>query len=349
MIKRDIVVIGASAGGVTALKELVKALPEDFQASIFVVLHVSPHSPSILPEILIKSGPLQAVHPNDGERIKSGRIYVAPPDHHLLIEEDRVVVRKGPKENGFRPSVDALFRSAAYVYGTRVIGVVLSGSLDDGTSGLWSIKRLGGLTIVQEPQEALYPSMPVNVLEYVEAHYILPVAEIGAVLTQLTKELAPEKPKVSEEELKRLEMEVLIAAHDDTLEIGIMNTGEVTTFTCPHCHGTLRQLKEGKLVRFRCHTGHAFTMNALLAHITETTEDYIWNAVRSLQETMMLLNHLGEHFQEAGQPEAAEIFFRKAEETAERAHTMQSTTFDQQRYSGDDRHKRLKNMLKRKS
>jgi two-component system, chemotaxis family, protein-glutamate methylesterase/glutaminase len=344
MIKRDIVVIGASSGGVSALKEVVKTLPEDFQASIFIVLHVAPHSPSILPEILSRSGPLQAIHPEDHEPIKLGKIYVAPPDHHLLVEADHVVVSRGPKENGFRPSVDALFRSAAYRYGPRVIGVVLTGNLDDGTSGLWSIKRMGGLTIVQEPEEALYPSMPANVLEYVEAHYILPVAEIGAVLARLSQEPAPEKPKVSEDGLKRLEMEIMIAAHDDAFEIGLMDTGELTTFTCPDCHGVLRQIKEGKLIRFRCHTGHAFTMNALLAGITETTEDFIWNAMRSLHESEMLLNHMGKHFQDAGQVEASDMFFKKAEETAERAHTLQSMISKQQHYSEDIRHLSTKNL-----
>lgn len=342
MAKRDIVVIGASAGGVTALIELVKVLPQDFPASIFIVLHLAPQSPSMLPQILSRSGPLEAVHPKDGEPVKPGCIYVAPPDQHMLVEEDHVVVRKGPKENGFRPSIDALFRSAAYGYGPRVIGVVLSGSLDDGTSGLWSVKRLGGLAIVQEPDEALFPSMPVNVLEYVEADHILPIAEIGILLTRLAGEDAPEKPDLPAEELERLEKEIMIAAHDDAFDIGIMNTGERTSFTCPHCHGSLTQLKEGKLVRFRCHTGHSFTMSALLSGISSTTEDAIWQTIRSLQESVMLLNHMGKHFEDAGQPDAAELFFRKAEETDERARIIHETTFMQERISGDIRHNRTK-------
>src|SRR5688572_25460972 len=139
-----VVVIGASAGGVESLREVVKGLPADLPAAVFVVLHISPFQPSSLPEILSRSGPLPACHPEDGAKIEAGRIYTAPPDHHLLIERGRVAVAKGPKENRFRPSIDALFRSAAYSYGPKVIGIVLSGALDDGTSGLWSIKRLGG-------------------------------------------------------------------------------------------------------------------------------------------------------------------------------------------------------------
>src|SRR5687768_14648135 len=163
MAKRDIVVVGASAGGVKALTEFVRSIPQGFKGSVFVVLHIPAASPSNLPAILTRAGVLKAIHPNDGEKIKPGLIYVAPPDHHMLLEGTSVLVKKGPEENRFRPSIDALFRSAAYVYGSRVIGIVLSGLLNDGTSGLWSIKRLGGLTIIQEPGDADYPSMPINV------------------------------------------------------------------------------------------------------------------------------------------------------------------------------------------
>src|SRR3954463_2702932 len=174
MTKRDIIVIGASAGGVNALMGLMKTLPADLNASIFIVLHLPPYSPSHLPEILTKNGPFKAVHPLDGEQIQPGRIYVAPPDHHMLVENSRIVVKKGPKENRFRPSIDALFRSAAYSYGARVIGVVLTGLLDDGTSGMWSVKRLGGISVIQLPEDALYPSMPESVQKHVEVDYSVP-------------------------------------------------------------------------------------------------------------------------------------------------------------------------------
>jgi two-component system, chemotaxis family, protein-glutamate methylesterase/glutaminase len=155
MARRDIVVIGSSAGGITPLSELVGGLPPDFPASILIVQHIPPHAPSMLPEILSRAGPLPAVHPKPNEPIQPGRIYVAPPDHHLLIAESgKAIVARGPKENRFRPSIDALFRSAAYVYGPRVIGVVLSGALDDGTSGLWSVKRMGGMAVIQDPEDA---------------------------------------------------------------------------------------------------------------------------------------------------------------------------------------------------
>jgi two-component system chemotaxis response regulator CheB len=172
MTRRNIIAIGASAGGVEALSALAQGLPPDLDASLFVVLHIPPYCPSSLPRILTECGPLKAQHAVDGEQIKRGRIYVAPPDHHLLVENDRTIVRRGPKENRFRPSVDALFRSVAYGYGSRVIGIVLSGALDDGTSGLWSIQRLGGATVAQSLEEASQPSMPRSAIEGVSIDHV---------------------------------------------------------------------------------------------------------------------------------------------------------------------------------
>lgn len=162
---RDIVVVGASAGGVEALKQFVKSLPKDFKGSIFIVLHIPSYSETRLPWILEKACNIEAVLPLDGEEIEPGKIYVAPNDHHMLLQEGKVVVKRGPKENRFRPAIDALFRSAAYVYGSRVIGVILSGLLDDGASGLWTIQQQGGITIIQKPEDAEQPQLPKNVLQ----------------------------------------------------------------------------------------------------------------------------------------------------------------------------------------
>src|SRR5215218_1177859 len=169
MAKRDIIVVGTSAGGVEALLSFVKSLPLDFESSIFIVLHLSPFSHSNLPHILSRASKLPTIQASDGDKIEKGTIYIAAPDHHLVLEKGgRIAVRKGPKENRFRPSIDALFRSAALVYGPRVVGVVLSGLLDDGCSGMWNIKRQGGIAIVQDPEEAIFPSMPQNVMQYTE-------------------------------------------------------------------------------------------------------------------------------------------------------------------------------------
>ncbi|MEI9921066.1 MAG: chemotaxis protein CheB [Bacteroidota bacterium] len=342
MAKRDIVVVGASAGGVTALIDLVKSLPADFSASMFVVLHIPPASPSNLPTILSDACLLKVVHPKDGDHIKPGQIYVAAPDHHMLLEGTRILMKKGPEENRFRPSIDALFRSAAYTYGPRVIGVVLSGLLNDGTSGLWSVKRLGGKTIIQEPRDAGYPSMPLNVLEYVKVDYVVPAVEMGKLLTKLTTEEASKKPKISEAEMKSLRMEVTISKQDNAFSMGIMDEGKLTPFTCPECHGVLVRLLEGNFIRFRCHTGHAYTASTLLADLSKNVEETLWQAMRGLEETTLLLNQIGEHFKKHGHKNAGALFMRKANVTTKRARVIHDSVFEQELISEDIRHRNPK-------
>jgi two-component system chemotaxis response regulator CheB len=333
--RRDIVVIGASAGGVTALLALVKTLPADFPAAIFVVQHVGPDSPSILPQLLSAAGPLPAKHPENGEIIEAGVIYVALPDHHLLVEDDRVLVTRGPKENRFRPSIDALFRSAAYMYGPRVIGVVLTGYLDDGTSGLWSVQRMGGLTVVQNPHDALQPAMPENALQFVQADHIVPLAELGALLVRLTLELAPAKTRLPAAQLDLLKIEFTIAKQNNAFELGIIEKGELTSFTCPDCHGALTQLLERKLIRYRCHTGHAYTISALLSEVTQSVESLLYQSMRGLEETKLLLLSMGQHFEQEKQPAVAALFFRKADETGHQARVVHDSILKQEALSGD--------------
>jgi two-component system chemotaxis response regulator CheB len=339
MAKRDIIVVGASAGGVKALTQFVVSMPKDFKGSIFVVLHVPPSSPSNLPIILSRAGQLKAIHPKDGERIEPGKIYVAPPDHHMLLEGNSVLVKKGPEENRFRPSIDALFRSAAYVYGSRTIGIVLSGLLNDGTSGLWSIKRMGGLTIIQEPEDADYPSMPVNVLDYVEVDYSVPASEIGALLSKLTLEKVKKRAKLSKKDMHLLKMEVIISKQDNAFEMGIMEMGELTPFTCPECQGVLVRLMEGKFIRFRCHTGHAYTASTLLADVSKVVEETLWAAMRGLEETTLLLKQIASHFEKLGFKEASQLFIGKAEMTTKRARVIHDSVFKQELLSEDLRHK----------
>jgi two-component system, chemotaxis family, protein-glutamate methylesterase/glutaminase len=338
MNKRDIIVVGASAGGVEALMNFVKSLPDDFDASIFIVLHTAPYSPSKLPEILSRAGVLKASHPKDGDKIKNGHIYIAPPDHHMILEkENRIAVRKGPKENRFRPSVDALFRSAALIYGPRVIGLILSGLLDDGTSGMWNIKRCGGLTIIQDPEDAIFSSMPQNVLQYVDVDYITPVIEIGSLLTRLIAEEIPKEPDLTKEDMELLKMEVVIATNDNAFEIGILDMGELTSFTCPECHGALVSIKEGTLIRFRCHTGHAYTSSTLLASVTTAVEEKLWEAVKGMEETTMLLNRIADHYKEGGNTKAATQFKEKADDIARLARNIHDAVFTQELISEDIR------------
>jgi two-component system chemotaxis response regulator CheB len=322
MPKKDIVVIGASAGGMDALEKVVSRLPAALPAAVFVVWHLSPGIKSVLPSVLSRAGPLAATNPEDGDPIVNGRIYVAPSDHHILLERGFMRVTRGPKENRFRPAVDPLFRSAAYVYGPRVIGVVLSGALDDGTAGLWTVKLRGGTAIVQDPADALHRSMPINALENVAVDYKLPALEIGPLLGQLVRQEALPPPRIPEKEQKKTEHEVKIAAENDALDEHVMNHGELSPFTCPECHGVLTQLRDGSIVRFRCHTGHAFSADTLLASIAEQVETRLWDAIRALDEAVMMLNAVGTRCARAGNTKAAEQCFDKAREAHARSQPL---------------------------
>jgi len=335
MNTRNIVVVGASAGGVTALKDFVKNLPADYSGSIFIVMHIPAYTESTLPSILTNAGPLEATHAKDGERIKPGRIYVAPHDHHMLLVDDRVIIKRGPKENRFRPSIDALFRSAAYVFGPRVIGIVLSGVLNDGTSGLWTVKQQGGVAIIQDPADAEQPQMPENVLEYVDVDYSIPAADMAPLICGMLKEPALQKSNLSAEKLRLLKTEIVIATKDNAFEMGIMEMGELTPFTCPECHGALVRLEEGKIIRFRCHTGHAYTASSLLAEVTEYVEDALWQSMRAMEEMVMLLKNITSHFEKLDNPDAATIFREKAEDASKRARIIHDSIFRQEQYSED--------------
>ncbi|MEO6070581.1 MAG: chemotaxis protein CheB [Chitinophagaceae bacterium] len=345
MAKKNIIVIGASAGGVLALVDLFKTIPRDFEAYIFVVQHLSPFSPSVLPQIISRSGWMKAVHPTDGEEMEVNTVYIAPPDFHILIEKDKLVVKKGPKENRFRPSIDALFRSAAYNYGSRVIGIVLSGLLDDGTSGLWTVKRMGGIGIVQDPQDAEFPNMPQNVMEYVDVDFTSSVEELGPLLNRLTKEEAPTDPELTEEERHLLKMEVHIAAQDNAFDMGIINKGGLTPLTCPECNGALVKFTEGKIVRFRCHTGHGFTDSSLLAGVTKAIEESLWKTVKGIEEAIMLLDDTARQFENEGNDKSAAVFYQKAKETHEQAQTLRLQIFKQERLSEDLRFKNDSDVL----
>jgi two-component system, chemotaxis family, protein-glutamate methylesterase/glutaminase len=292
MQNRHLIVIGASAGGIEALRELVAQLPADFPAPIAVVLHTAPQAPGVLHEILARSGALPAVSPSSGERLKSGHIYVAPPDFHLLIEPGMVRITKGPRENRFRPAIDPLFRSAAQVYGPRAIGVILTGNLDDGTAGLWAIKQLGGVAVVQDPDDAMFPSMAESAIRHVNVDHVVPLSAIGPVLVSLVRQPAAAE---TAHRPTNLDLEVRIAKEEDPIRAGVTHMGQPSTFACPECHGVLLQMKEAGRVRFRCHTGHAYSAESLLAEISEGIENALWNAIRSMQEGALLMRELGTH------------------------------------------------------
>lgn len=325
--KRNIIVIGASAGGFDVLKQLVAALPATLDATIFIVWHMSPDVMGILPQVLNQQQTLLATNAVDNEPIKNNHIYVAPPDKHLLLEKGVVRVTRGPKENRFRPAVDPLFRSAAESYGPRVIGLILSGALDDGTAGLWTIKSRGGIAIVQEPAEALVPSMPESALAAVAVDYRVSIAEMAPLLVKLTAETVETTNEMTMEEQRKTEIETRIAAQHPALRQGVLSLGKLTPYTCPDCHGVLLAITDGDIIRYRCHTGHAHSADSLLATITEQIEDTLWSAIRGVEESILLLNNLGDHYAEKNQPKLAGMYFQKAREAENRAELVRQTVF----------------------
>ncbi|HKX29833.1 MAG TPA: chemotaxis protein CheB [Blastocatellia bacterium] len=311
MAHKNIIVIGASYGGIQAIKTLVSGLPKELPASILVVQHNSTRSPGVLPEIFMKAGPLPASYPAKSERLRPGQIYVAPPDYHMLLEQGTIRLTRGPKENRFRPAIDALFRSAAYAYGSRVVGVVLTGLLDDGTAGLWAVKDRGGTTIVQDPREAAAPSMPQSALEHVAVDHCLPLSEIAPLLVQLAHTPAPTQQAYPMPE--RMGIEVEIAREAKAIEHGILQLGTPSRFTCPECHGVLLQLNEGRFLRFRCHTGHAYSAASLMEDSEEVVEEALWTSIRTLDERPLLLQQLAQDLKSRNRDQEAEQMLQKAE------------------------------------
>jgi two-component system chemotaxis response regulator CheB len=245
-----------------------------------------------------------------------------------------VRVTRGPKENRFRPAVDPLFRSAAYAYNNRVIGVILSGALDDGTSGLWTIKHRGGVGVVQDPFDAEFPSMPRNALREVRVDYKVPVSEMAELLVRLSREEIEDSEVVMEDD-KLTEIEIKVALEDSAFEKNIMDFGELTPFTCPDCHGVLVKLRDGERGRFRCHTGHAFSADALLATVTENIEDSLYSAIRGIEESVMLLNHIGNHLANNNDINLSALYFKKAFEAEDRIKNIRESVFRHERLSKD--------------
>ena len=285
MHTRDIVVIGASLGGIEALTGLVQQLPADFAASILVVQHTSEHSPAVLAQILTNRGPLQAINAEDGIQPRHGRIYVAPPDRHLLLTEGGIRVVFGPRENRSRPAIDPLFRTAAANYRSRVVGVVLTGLLSDGAAGLGAVERCGGLALVQEPGSAAFPDMPRHALAATKAARQVALPELGQLLAKLVREQAPEPPPVPE--AIRIEVQLTERAMKSDNWHEVPSTS--TDFTCPECSGAIRKVDDNGVTRFRCRVGHAYTGDDLMAAKNDRVEEALWVALQTLQERAQML------------------------------------------------------------
>jgi len=311
-----VIVIGASAGGVEALRNIASGLPEDLGSAVFVVLHLPPGGTSVLPAILARAGDLSASHPVDGEEIEPGHIYVAPPDNHMLIEDGVVRLARGPRENGHRPAIDPLFRSAARSHGAGVIGVILSGVLDDGTAGLAAVKAAGGRTVVQDPADALYPAMPESAITYVDPQHVVDTAGIAPLLTELATLEPPEAPPAPLEPEVVLE-ETFVASDRSASEAP--QPGEPSGFTCPECSGALWQAEEGGVPRFRCRTGHQYSLETLLAAQSDSIEVALWSAVRALEERSAMLRRIAQRMSSRGSSGTAVRYARQADQGIQHA------------------------------
>jgi len=304
---RDVVVVGASAGGVEALRQLVASLPADLPASVLVVLHVPAFTPSALPSILGRAGRLPAATARHGEPLRHGRIYVARPGHHLLVDDDAVALSRGPTENGHRPGIDVLFRSAAIARGAAVTGVLLSGMLDDGVAGMRAIAGRGGRTIVQDPDDAMYPAMPRNAMLALEPNHVLPAADIGKTLAKLVVEEA--ETRFATPEMVTWENGVAAGGFQS---LGAETMGVPSEFSCPDCHGVLAHIEGGD--RYRCRVGHAWTAEALFTAQDSGIERALWAALRALEEKAALALRMANRARERGNEHAVTRYTDRARE-----------------------------------
>lgn len=331
MPNRDIVVVGASAGGIEALGEMVAGLPPRFVAALFVVQHVASDSINYLPTMLGNRSLLPVQAAVDGAPIQPGKIYVAPPNRHLLIDHEQMYLSQGPRENRMRPAVDPLFRSAALAHGPRVIGVILSGALDDGTSGLVAVKDAGGLAVVQDPKTAVTPDMPQSALDYVEVDHCVSAAEVGPLLGALSSQnITANGHEASDARIAALRKEVGIMIHESGDIPTAEELGELIPASCPECGGPLWEMDDG-IPRFRCHTGHAFTARHLVAGLKEAEEQSLWVALRVMEERVRMLRRLAKKENSRNHKLAGESFMQKADEADEHVRRLRSLlTLDRQ-------------------
>lgn len=317
MARRDLVVVGASAGGVEALIQLLRGLPADLPAAVLVVLHLPTGAHSALPEILDRVCPLPVGPAVDGAPLEPGTVRVAVPDRHLLVADDHLLLSRGPRENSHRPAVDVLFRSAARSAGRRVVAVVLSGALDDGAAGMIAVRTRGGVGIAQDPADAMYPSMPRHAAEEGGAEHVIPLEKMSALLVELLSEDVAGQAEPPPSELMDTETAM---AH---LEPHAMNAddrpGVPSGLGCPSCHGALFSITEGGLERFRCRVGHAWSPEALAAEQSQALEGALWMALRGLEERASLSLRMGQRAEQRGHPLSARTFQQRHDEAQDAA------------------------------
>ncbi|MEU7812680.1 chemotaxis protein CheB [Pseudonocardia sp. NPDC049154] len=316
----DVVVVGASAGGVEALRAFAASLPVDLHAVVVVVLHIPSDAPSALAAILDRAGPLRAVTARHGMRLEPGTIVVAPADHHVLLADGHVHLSRGPRENGHRPSIDPLFRSAAVDFGPHAIGIVLSGNRDDGTAGLVVLAREGGAALVQEPAEAGYPGMPQSALDHVPTARAVPAAKLGAAVAELLRDPPDDPPgadtAVPADPLAAEEADIADAVRGTGPRVGL---GEPSPLSCPDCDGVLFRLEGEPFPRFRCRVGHAWSPGSLAAEQPDGVEVVLWAALQALEEKAALQRWLADTAAATNRTHTARSHRHNAERTGSEA------------------------------
>lgn len=324
-MKPNIVVVGASAGGFQALKSLFSELPGNLEASFFVVLHIAPDSTSHLASLLNKASSLAIKNPEDGEKIQPGHVYIAPPDRHLLVKDDFIRLYRGPGENRHRPAIDPLFRSAAVTYNRQVLGVILSGLLDDGSSGLLAVKHCGGITMVQDPNDAQYPDMPRNAIAAVETvDYQLPLQDMASAIAQIIQ-----KPNNRNLDIPdSVKTETAIAERIMSDVSGTKTLGSLIPMGCPDCGGPLWQIDVDSVQRYRCHVGHGFTAKTLLNSQDEALEQALWAAMRMMEERSRLAFSMAEDEKRRGREKSATVYHERAQESHAHAQVLRKLLTD---------------------
>ena len=321
MANRDILAIGTSAGGVQALLFLAARFPQNFPASILITIHLPSHYRSNLDLILSSTGPLPATFARDGEPVEKSRIYIAPSERHLIVDGNRLWLGSGPRENRARPAIDPMLRSAAVCCCARTIGVILTGALGDGAAGLSAIAQCNGITVVQDPTDALFQEMPVTALGRVKADHVVSLSEMPALLEKLVKEPAGQVKPVP----WTVKHEVEIAKGRAMIMEDMDRLGRRSVLTCPDCGGTMWEVEDANLVRYRCHVGHAFTSELMSIALDETLRRTLATALRTLDERVALAKKLSTDARQRGHSQLAGSWATEAEEFEQQAHSIRAS------------------------